>query len=96
MHDQSVIALEVDQQVLGSAPQLFDPAATDHATQPSAVHGLAQGRVADPYTDDPLAHQERLEAAAQDFDLGQLGHPSRLSRSGPERPPDDLLTNLSK
>ena len=65
---------EVDQQVLRPPPQRDHLPPARRPPQPGHVHRLAQGGVAHLDALDPVAHQVGLQAAAQDFDLGELGH----------------------
>ena len=44
------------------------------ARQRRRVDRLAQGGIAHLDALDPVAHQVGLQAPAQDFDFGQLGH----------------------
>ena len=59
----------------GQAASLARRFAT-HPTLEQRIDRLAQRRVGDLDADDPLPQQPRDEAAAQDFDLGELGHRS--------------------
>ncbi len=76
--DQGLPLGEVDQQVLAAPAQALDAAARGVAREPAAVERLAQRRGVDLDRLDPVAGQERLEAAAQDLDLGKLGHRVRM------------------
>ena len=74
VHDEGRSPLEVGEQELGPPPQRGHAPPQDPAAQCGGRHRLAQPAVSHLQAHDPPPHQVRLEAAAQDLDLGQLGH----------------------
>lgn len=79
MDRQPLATLDPDQQVLAAPLEGLDPPPGERAER-AAVEPLSQSLRPDLDALDPAPDEARLEAAAQDFDLGQLGHGAILCR----------------
>jgi len=74
VHRERRAAIDVDPEVLAAPPQAEDPAAGEPARELPRLERLPQRWHADLHALDATPREPRLQAATQDFDLGELRH----------------------